>query len=231
LIVLDEPFTGLDSEAAASVAKELNRLRSEHGTALLLISHEPDIVALLMGASGAVPTISSSSSSNNNNKSDDSGDDDTNGGGGGGGDSDGGNNASNKKNSKKKTSKKHLADTRASGGGDGNGGTRIGGGGGGNWFRNEVVVLRAANSSSSSSSPFSSSSLPWSPRRFFGLLFGTSAMQRFWSKLGDYLAWSLPLVLLAFGACGLAIAMLSADMLQRINVTEPVLGVIEKQVC
>jgi hypothetical protein len=31
------------------VASELRRLRSQHGTALLLISHEPEVVALLMG--------------------------------------------------------------------------------------------------------------------------------------------------------------------------------------
>eukprot|EP00986_Skeletonema_menzelii_P018688 scaffold26679_cov171-Skeletonema_menzelii.AAC.4 len=49
LIVLDEPFAGLDFSTAVGVAKELERIRRERGTALLLISHEPDIVDVVMG--------------------------------------------------------------------------------------------------------------------------------------------------------------------------------------
>ena len=40
VIVLDEPFVGLDPEAAGAVAQELLRLRRDLGTALLLVSHE-----------------------------------------------------------------------------------------------------------------------------------------------------------------------------------------------
>ena len=49
VIVLDEPFTGLDTESAVSVAKELVRLRKTQGTALLLISHEPHLSRLVLG--------------------------------------------------------------------------------------------------------------------------------------------------------------------------------------
>ena len=49
VIVLDEPFTGLDTESAMSVAKELVRLRRTQNTALLLISHEPHLSKLVMG--------------------------------------------------------------------------------------------------------------------------------------------------------------------------------------
>jgi ABC-type nitrate/sulfonate/bicarbonate transport system ATPase subunit len=49
VVVLDEPFTGLDHEAAVGVAKELVRLRlSRNRTALLLISHEPYLTDLVM---------------------------------------------------------------------------------------------------------------------------------------------------------------------------------------
>lgn len=49
VIVLDEPFTGLDTESAISVARELVRLRKSQGTALLLISHEPHLSKLVHG--------------------------------------------------------------------------------------------------------------------------------------------------------------------------------------
>ena len=48
LIILDEPFVGLDRDASVSVAKELVHLRVHHGTALIIISHEPDLAALVM---------------------------------------------------------------------------------------------------------------------------------------------------------------------------------------
>lgn len=53
VIVLDEPFTGLDTESAVSVATELVRLRKSQGTALLLISHEPHLSKLVHGESDA----------------------------------------------------------------------------------------------------------------------------------------------------------------------------------
>lgn len=48
VVVLDEPFTGLDYDAACGVAKELVRLRTIQGTALVLISHEPHLTRLVM---------------------------------------------------------------------------------------------------------------------------------------------------------------------------------------
>jgi len=62
------------------------------------------------------------------------------------------------------------------------------------------------------------------------LYFGTSFFDRFWAKLLDYLFWSLPLILLAFMACSLAIAMLSSDTLQRIDVVKPVLEIVDKEI-
>ncbi len=62
------------------------------------------------------------------------------------------------------------------------------------------------------------------------LYFGTTFLQRFWSKLLDYFWWSLPLILLAFSACGLAISMLTCDTLGRIDVTEPVLKIVDKEI-
>lgn len=59
LVVLDEPFTGLDPDAAASVALELRRLRLEHGMALVLVSHEPDLVGMVWAAGAAPPSKSS----------------------------------------------------------------------------------------------------------------------------------------------------------------------------
>ena len=61
-------------------------------------------------------------------------------------------------------------------------------------------------------------------------LFGKDAMDRFVEKLIDYFLVSLPLILLTFAACGLAIAMLSSDLLRRIDVTEPVLEIINREV-
>jgi ABC-type transporter Mla maintaining outer membrane lipid asymmetry permease subunit MlaE len=49
-------------------------------------------------------------------------------------------------------------------------------------------------------------------------------------RLKDYVLWSLPLILLTFLACGLAIAMLSADSLSRINVTDHVLTIVDQEV-
>lgn len=64
VIVLDEPFAGLDYVTGVGVARELDKLRREKGTALLLISHEPDIVDIVMGKAKTISRVSSSSSQN-----------------------------------------------------------------------------------------------------------------------------------------------------------------------
>ena len=61
-------------------------------------------------------------------------------------------------------------------------------------------------------------------------LYGRAAFERFAEKLSDYFVWSLPLILLTFVACGLAISMLSSDILQRLDVTDPVLEIVNKEV-
>ena len=48
IVILDEPFTGLNEKAAKSVTKELVHLRVQYKTALLLISHELLIAALVI---------------------------------------------------------------------------------------------------------------------------------------------------------------------------------------
>ena len=157
VVVLDEPFTGLDPSAAAGVAKELVRLRRTHRCALLLISHEPDLVALVTGKSttnghgdvdqGAVTTVTLEPPRNE-------------------------------------------PDTDGSIGHD----------------DDDDKYLRQPS------------------------LFGTTLGQRFAEKLIDYVLWSMPLILLTFTACGLAIAMLSADILRRIDVTDRVLDIVDKEV-
>ena len=52
----------------------------------------------------------------------------------------------------------------------------------------------------------------------------------FRAKAADYFCLSLPLVLLAFAAAGVAIAMLSADLLSRLDVTGQVDAVLEAEV-
>ena len=49
-------------------------------------------------------------------------------------------------------------------------------------------------------------------------------------KLYDYVLYSFPLILLTFIACGLAISMLSADILQRIDVTDQVLSIVDQEI-
>jgi ABC-type transporter Mla maintaining outer membrane lipid asymmetry permease subunit MlaE len=46
----------------------------------------------------------------------------------------------------------------------------------------------------------------------------------------DYTFYSLPLIALAFCACGLAIAMLSADLLERLDINDQVLDLVDKEV-
>jgi len=61
-------------------------------------------------------------------------------------------------------------------------------------------------------------------------LFGRDASHRFVIKLLDYFLYSLPLILLTFLAAGLAIAMLSSDILRRVDVTDTVLTVVQREV-
>ena len=69
-----------------------------------------------------------------------------------------------------------------------------------------------------------------SPHHHKGNLYGTTFQDRFIDRLKDYILLSLPLILLTFLACGLAIAMLSADSLSRINVTDHVLTIVDQAV-
>jgi len=62
------------------------------------------------------------------------------------------------------------------------------------------------------------------------LLAGTTFLQRFGAKVADYCFWSLPLVLLALAACGLAVSLLTADLLRRLDVTEPVVKLVDQEV-
>ena len=143
VIVLDEPFTGLDHEASTSVAKELVHLRREHKTAFLLISHEPDIAALVMD-----PTKTTN---------------------------------------------------------------------------NFTVTLepptRCIESSIGSDGKLKKPNM-----------FGTKLRERFLQDLGDYFFFSLPLILLAFFATGLAISMLTCDILSRIDVTDKVVQIVDQEV-
>ena len=134
VIVLDEPFTGLDYDAAVSVAKELVHLRESQGTAFILISHEPEISKLVMGNNGETVIFS-----------------------------------------EPPAKPQHLENRRPN-------------------------------------------------------LFGTTFTDRFQAKLADYFFWSLPLIGLTFIACGLALSMLSADLLQRLDVTDQVLDLVNKEV-
>lgn len=143
VIVLDEPFTGLDREASSSVAKELVHLRREHNTAFLLISHEPDIAALVMD-----PTKTT--------------------------------------NNFTVTLEPPTYSTESFTGSDGK--------------------LKKPN------------------------MFGTKLRERFLQDLGDYFFLSLPLILLAFFATGLAISMLTCDILSRIDVTDKVVQIVDQEV-
>lgn len=154
VIVLDEPFTGLDYESAVSVAKELVRLRQTQGTALLLISHEPHLLKLVMG-------------------------DDCD---------------------------------------DGDNGDKAMG-----RNKSRVVELKAAATGVATLTHSSSNNKKPS-------LFGTSFLDRFLERLLDYTLYSLPLVAMAFVACGCAISMLSADLLQRLDLSKKVLDLVDNEV-
>ena len=162
VIVLDEPFAGLDIEAATSVAKELWHLRHTIGTALLLISHEPELVQLVMKAQD-------NNIKNNGDESD-------------------------------------TSDNS-------------------NRLNNTATVTLTPPTNTGPDEPSQTTTSKNS-----SLLFGITFWDRFVEKLWDYVVYSLPLIVLTFVACGLAIAMLSADILQRIDVTEKVLSIVDQEI-
>ena len=49
-------------------------------------------------------------------------------------------------------------------------------------------------------------------------------------KLVDYLGYSLPLIILAFIAAGFAISMLFADVLNRTNIKDQILDVMDEEI-
>ncbi|CAJ1966135.1 unnamed protein product [Cylindrotheca closterium] len=142
VIVLDEPFTGLDHQTAVSVAKELVHLRQTQNTCLLLISHEPHLAEVVMD-----PT------------------------------------------------KTH---------------------------NNQVIELKPKQSQSKDDSQSSTSVKP--------SLFGTTFRDRCLDRLVDYIGYSLPLIAMAFCATGLAVAMLTADLLRRLDIQDQVLELVETEV-
>jgi ABC-type lipoprotein export system ATPase subunit/ABC-type transporter Mla maintaining outer membrane lipid asymmetry permease subunit MlaE len=163
VVVLDEPFAGLDLITAVGVAKELERLRKDKGTALLLISHEPQVVDVVMGKATKDEALQNVSEH------------------------------SNRSSSVKEES--HL------------------------------VTTVALNRRGSDYDEVKQSKTPQHPSTY-----GKDASQRFVLKVWDYLFYSLPLILLTFLAAGLAISMLSADILRRVDVTDTVLSIVSKEV-
>jgi ABC-type transporter Mla maintaining outer membrane lipid asymmetry permease subunit MlaE len=152
VIVLDEPFTGLDYEAAMSVAKELVQLRLLQHTALLLISHEPHLSKVVMDP--------------------------------------------------EKTKHNQVVELKAP-------------------SSSNMTTMMMMNGNNASHSKTKSSKPS---------LFGTTFADRFLERLLDYTCYSFPLIALAFCATGLAIAMLSADSLQRLDIKDRVLDLIDTEV-
>lgn len=136
VVVLDEPFTGLDAEVGAAVAAEIRALR-RRGTALVLVSHQRDLDALVHDvARDAVVQLHPSA-------------------------------------------------------------------------RVEPAAERAHRT---------------------GHLRAHRFAPRLRARMLDYCALSLPLILLAFGAAGLAVSALLADLLARVDVHRAVEGVLDEQV-
>lgn len=164
VVVLDEPFAGLDQATAVGVARELARLRRERGTALLLISHEPEIVDVVMGRATnmVIAAVNKAGTAKNGGQS---------------------------------------QEEVASG---------------------SVVTLRRRESD------YADGLKAGTPRH--PSVFGKDPHHRFLAKLLDYLLYSLPLVLLTFLASGLAISMLSSDILRRVDVTDTVLSVVQREI-
>jgi ABC-type transporter Mla maintaining outer membrane lipid asymmetry ATPase subunit MlaF/ABC-type transporter Mla maintaining outer membrane lipid asymmetry permease subunit MlaE len=167
VIILDEPFAGLDHATGVGVARELERLRRERGTALLLISHEPEIVDIVMGEAALATTVTKDASGHR---------DGANGG---------------------------VSSTRAS-------------------SLRRTVTLNRRESDHDGSKVGSTLRHP--------SVFGKDAHQRFMIMLLDYFLYSLPLILLTFLAAGLAISMLSADILRRVDVSDTVLSVVQREI-
>lgn len=140
VIVLDEPFVGLDEESANSVVAALINLRRHYQTALLLISHQPHLVQRVMDP--------------------------------------------------QKTTD------------------------------NQTIHLEAPPPSTKNKD---ASMVPWH-------VHGVSWSDRFLERLWDYFVYSLPLIALAFMAAGLALAMLTADVLERLDVTDPVIQLVDTEV-
>lgn len=155
VIILDEPFAGLDFATAVGVAKALERLRREKGTALLLISHEPEIVQFVMGR-GSGSSLDGSG----------------------------------------KDPETELI--------------------------RKVTLSRRGSDYDGSARQSRKLSHP--------SVFGGKAHQRFIMKTIDYFLFSLPLILLTFTAAGLAISMLSSDILRRVDVTDTVIDVVKREV-
>ena len=133
VIVLDEPFSGLDYEVAVSVAKTLAQLRKT--TALLLISHEPEVAKLVLQDNGRIV---------------------------------------------------QLEPPKAV-------------------HQRDQMNLKPN-------------------------VYGVKFHERFFTKLKDYALYSLPLILTGFAASSLAIAMLSADTIGKIDVSQRVLAIVDEQV-
>ena len=159
VIFLDEPFTGLDREAALSIVKELVHLRTlkNNPVAFILISHEVELANMVMGMG-----------KNDNDNDNDNGD-------------------------------------------------RCGLGNG-----NVICNLEEPKSNTKSDE----NQQKCNAHVFHGITF----LQRFSTKVSDYFFYSLPLILLAFSACGLAISMLVCDTLGRIDVTKPVLSIVDREI-
>ena len=173
VIVLDEPFTGLDRDAAISVAKELWNLRrldsqspqtngtSHHNgratrTTIVLISHEPEYANIVLYG----PQKQNQETQNGQN------------------------------------SQPAL--------------------------HNVVVTLTEPVKRMTSDE----NHCTWTKPNLFGI----SWWHRFVEKWLDYTLWSFPLIALTFCACGLAISMLSCDILARLDVKDQVMEILDEHV-
>ena len=166
VIILDEPFAGLDLVTAVGVAKELEMLRKEKGTALLLISHEPEVVDVVMGKASKSDVLEKISNM---------------------------------------SSRSSIASSPEE--------------------SDSMSTTVTLNRRGSDFDDDKQSKSPQHPSTY-----GKDASQRFALKVMDYFFYSLPLILLTFLAAGLAIAMLSADILRRVDVTDTVLSIVGREI-
>lgn len=174
VIVLDEPFAGLDPAAAHSVARELAHVRHAYGVALLLIAHEPELARVVLSPPPPPSPSSLLTSSLPSNKS----------------------------SSNSQTMNDNDNDIIA-----------------------QIVTLTDPPLLKERTETDSYTKI-----RHRDLMFGTRWRDRFGAKLLDYVFYSLPLIVLTFAATGSAIAMLTADSLRRMDVTEPVLKIVDTEV-